>query len=195
MRKVLLQQGSDEWKAWRLTRYTASNAAAVMNCNPWFPRNQKGLIKLLTGQQTIRENPYMSAGTRDEDMIRGLIESICESKYPASCWETEVDGLNLGASLDCFNEEAGTIWDIKRPSKGSEADYFQNRQIKEHYSWQLVHQLICTPAESAGLCIYAHDTGEIAFTDKIFKGTREFKALSDSLISAWKEFDAKLTGF
>jgi putative phage-type endonuclease len=195
MRKVLLQQGSDEWKAWRLTRYTASNAAAVMNCNPWFPRNQKGLLKLLTGQQSVRQNPYMEAGTRDESMIRELIETITGSKNSPSCWETEVDGLFLGASLDCYDEISGKIRDIKRPSKGSEADYFQKKEIKEHYYWQLIHQLICTPSVEAGLCIYAHDTGEIRFTETIKKYSDEFKVQSARLIAAWKEFDAKMTEF
>jgi len=195
MRKVLLQQGSDEWKAWRLTRYTASNAAAVMGCNPWFPRNQKGLLKLMTGQQVIRENPYMNAGTRDEEMIRGLLETVKESSFPPSCWETEIDGMQFGASLDCFSEESGENWDVKRPAKGSEADYFKDREIKEHYYWQLIHQLLCSPAKEAGLCLYAHDTGEIAFTETIIKGTDEFKVQSARLIAAWKEFDAKITEF
>lgn len=195
MRQVLLQQGSDEWKAWRLTRYTASNAAAVMNCNPWFPRNQKALLKLLTGQQEVRENPYMAAGTRDEDMIRGLLETISGVKYPPSCWETEVDGLLLGASLDCFNQETSIIWDLKRPHKGSEDSYFQSGEIKPHYHWQLVHQLLCTPAKEAGLCYYAHDTGEIRLTKTIKKEDLAIQDATRHLISAWKEFDNKITGF
>lgn len=212
MRKVILQQGSDEWKAWRLTRYTASNAAAVMNCNPWFPRNQKALQKLLTGQQEVRENPYMKAGTRDEDMIRSLIESITGHDYPPSCWETEVVvakdqdyGLDcydpdsfvmmLGASLDCFSESSGIIWDIKRPNKGSQDEYLQKKEIKPHCHWQLVHQLICTPAREAGLCYYAHDIGEIVFTETIKRDSEQFLADKEKLISAWKDFDAKMTEF
>lgn len=195
MRKVLLQQGSDEWKAWRLTRYTASNAAAVMNCNPWFPRNQKALLKLLTGQQEVKVNPYMAAGTRDEDMIRDLIQSITGYQYPPSCWETEAEGMDLGASLDCFSVASGIILDIKRPNKGSDDQYFQNKEIKPHYYWQLIHQLICTPAKEAGLCYYAHDTGEIAFTETIKKESDKYQDGRATLIAAWKEFDAKITEF
>lgn len=195
MRKVLLQQGSDEWKAWRLNRYTASNAAAVMNCNPWFPKNQKGLAKLITGKQVVRSNPYMDAGNRDEAMIRSLIESVSGISQDPSCWETEVEGLSFGASLDCFAEETGQIWDIKRPNKGSDSPYFKERSIPDHYYWQLVHQLICTPATKAGLCIYAHDIGEIIFTKSVEKHSEQFQEDSKKLISAWKEFDNIITGF
>jgi putative phage-type endonuclease len=195
MKKVPLIQGSDEWNAWRLECFTASNAAAVMNCNPWFPRNQKALLKKITGAKHVVDNPYMAAGIADEEMIRSLLETITGVSQEPSCWETEEMGMRLGASLDCFNEETGIIWDIKRPNKGSASEYFETGKIPEHYYWQLIHQLICTPSKEAGLCIYAHDTGEIKLTRRIVKDSEEFRESKQKLLLAWKSFEEKLMEF
>ena len=70
---VDLEQGSQEWLNWRLTRYTASNAGAVLGCNPWFPATPLQLYQLRTGQRSVVVTQRINDSNTAEPRMRELL--------------------------------------------------------------------------------------------------------------------------
>lgn len=194
-RLVQLEQGSQEWHAWRATRYTASNAPAVMAENPWFPRTPRDLYLLQTGQKQVVVTAAMRAGNSDEPRIRELTALAVgledDTGHPA-CVEADVDGIPLGASLDCVCWRRKSAWELKRPSAGSAADLWTASEAPRNYYWQMVHTLVVADElEQISLVAYAHDLDQV----RVVQTIRRYELAEDiaRLVNAWRTYDDALS--
>lgn len=190
-RLVHLEQGSQEWHAWRATRYTASNAPAVMAENPWFPRTPRELYLVDTGQKQVVVTAAMRAGNTDEPRIRELTAAMVgledDTGHPA-CVEAEVDGIPLGASLDCVCWRRKSAWELKRPGAGSGSDLWTATEAPRNYYWQMVHTLlVAQELEQISLVVYAHDLDQV----RVVQTIRQADIADDivKLVMAWRRYD------
>lgn len=135
-----MQQHSEEWFAHRARHFNASEAGAVMGCNPWLPRNPAELYDLKKGLRTVQESPAMRRGTELEEQARELAGKLAgvvftpvvltKGRYSAS-----LDGLDfsdtLALEVKCPSEKS-ELWGVK-----TAADV---KKAAPYYWWQLVHQ-------------------------------------------------------
>lgn len=189
MAKVDLEQGSARWHDWRASRYTASQAPAVMGCNPWAPRTPRELYLLRTGQLEVYQNEAMRRGNEKEPRARELLEAITEQPITPACYEAIIEGLPLGASLDGITRCGLHAYEIKTPAKGSDSDLWNSKEIPDHYRWQMIHQLIVSGANTCALICYAHDLDEIRFVGAVNRHFAEYPMLERELLEAWAAFD------
>lgn len=191
-KRVHIEQGTPEWLDWRENLYTASDAPAVMGVSPWFPRTPLELWKRKMGKQSVIVNHAMRAGQADENVARMILESQIGRPAPAACWEATVNGMNFGASYDGYDEQAGEIFEIKRPSRGSASDLWISSDPGQ-YRWQMLHQLICNPeVNRCSLVLYAHDLQEIKFSFSISRLDLDFETQAIALINAWQNFNESM---
>lgn len=185
-RQVELEQGSPEWHAWRAERYTASLAPAVMDASPFVPRNKNELYLIRTGQKEVFVTQAMRDGSASEERIKQLVAEKTGQFGAPACFEAEVIGLPLGASLDMWT---GTeAHEFKRQNKGSEGKLWTSED-PGHYLWQLVHTLLSCPADAITLWAYAHDLDEVKAIHRLERDSDEFRKLSAELLAEWKSFD------
>ena len=194
-RLVELEQGTDAWHTWRATRYTASNAPAVMAENPWFPKTPRDLYLVQTGQKQVVVTAAMRAGNTDEPRIRELTAAMmgleADTGHPA-CTESEVAGIPLGASLDCVCWRRKAAWELKRPSAGSSADLWTATEAPRNYYWQMVHTLlVADELEEISLVAYAHDLDQV----RVVQTIRRSELVDDMarLVAAWTAYDDALS--
>lgn len=187
--RVDLEQNTAEWLEWRASRYTASDAPAVMAQSPWFPRTPLELWQRRTGQKSVAVNAAMRAGHADEALAREILaREIKASAHPA-CWQATVNGMAMGASYDAYVECRDEVFEIKRPMKGTASDLW-NLQEAGHYRWQMLHQLIVNPAiERVSLAVYAHDAKAIKICGTVSRFDPDFDAYASALVEAWRAFD------
>lgn len=190
MRWVDLEQQSPEWFAWRDQRYTASQAAAVMEASAFWPRTPFQLYLLRTGQQEVVVTDAMRAGSRDEEKARAHIAWAAGEIVVPRCAETVREGVPLGASLDAVHGRQA--WEIKRPGKGSESELWSASEAPPMYLWQMVHTLLCAPVDQVALVCYAHDLDRITTIDTLFRESQRFADLEARLVEAWIRFHGHL---
>lgn len=188
MRWVELEQGTPEWHAWRESRYTASQAGAVMNASPWFPRTPFQLYQLRTGQREVEVNAAMRAGSADEAKIRHAVAWNVGEMVVPMCAEATLGTMPLGASLDAVAVELRQAWELKRPAKGSESELWTATEAPANYLWQMVHTMLCAPIDQIALVVYAHDLDEVRTVDSLFRDSDRYRMLESRLIKAWAVF-------
>lgn len=136
-----LVQGSAEWLAYRQNRFNASEAGAVMACNPWFPKTPADLYDLKTGAQLVVVNAAMNRGTELEPVARAALEELIGVQFTPV---VKTRG-RYSASLDGEDFDGAIACEIKVPrsldSKLFKAVYPEDiKRIAPHYWWQMVHQ-------------------------------------------------------
>lgn len=196
MKLLNLAQGSPEWHAWRAGRFTASNAAAILQCSPWQPKTPLQLYMVRTGQMVIRETPAMTAGKADEPRILAEVSAALGCDLMPACVERDVDGLPLGASLDGVNWDAKMAVELKRPVSGSESNLFSGLSAPAHYLAQMAHQLlVCPVLESVGLWVWAHDIQQVRLVDVLDRAGGRYQKLERELLQGWRAFMASVAAF
>lgn len=186
-------QGTREWLRWRAGIYTASDAAAVVGQNKWFPKTPYQLWQRKTGQKETTVNPAMRAGNEDEPLARALIEEKIGKKLSVECWQSVIDGMHLGASYDGICWETKECYEIKRPMRGTASDMWVLEE-PGHYRWQMVHQLLVHPELNAcHLTVYAHDANQIKIAYTIRRSDADFDAWAATLIKGWSEFHESIS--
>lgn len=153
-----MQQGSFEWHQLRAEYHTASEAPAVMECNPWQPRNQRELAAVARGDLVIEQNWAMTRGKELEPAARDwLNESLDIGNLTLRpCVVTDDEGW-LMASLDGLSEDKTVLAEIKIPLN-FDSDWVAgvpDGKIPEHYMWQLIHQCaVANDVETVVFCVY-----------------------------------------
>jgi putative phage-type endonuclease len=213
-RIVEVEQGTPAWHEWRAACYTASQAPAVMGCNPWFPKTPRELYQLRTGQREVFVTAAMQRGNDSEFRARAILNDIihkahglCDLLTPI-CAEAEVNGIKLGASLDAVTTVTAPKkvrgktpprkigFEIKTPNKGSESDLWNAGadKVELHYLWQMIHQMIVVDdLDELSLAVYAHDIDEVRIVRTLTRG----QALEGAgrLLAAWRSFDDHVAAF
>lgn len=177
MRIVNLDQGSKEWLTWRRGFITASDASAIMSCNPWETpykcwQRKLGLI------EEKKSNAAMEDGKRLEPIARDKFnEETGFAMKPVVVESSEI--AFLGASLDGM--DSNTILEIKCSSNGNLHDMARKGIIPDYYLCQMQHQLIVTRAEKCFYYSYYRDEGikievfpDAEFEEKYLAKARDF---------------------
>lgn len=129
-----LQQGSAEWRAFRKTKITATDAPVIMGDNPW--TSVKALMKKKISDSEDFLNAKMQRGLDLEPEARELfaIQTGIETwpKVLVRDWQM--------ASLDGISECGKYIVEIKCPSETFHK-MAELGKIPKHYFAQLQHQM------------------------------------------------------
>jgi putative phage-type endonuclease len=148
MKIINLKQDTPEWKAWRKTSITATDAASIMGVNRYcslkklrqkklgfFPEEEMNQF-MLRGKNLEEEARQTFNDKEQLDMVPLIAES---TEYPF-----------LGASLDGISSCHKYILEIKCPQKKS-MEEAKSGIVKPLYIAQMQAQLLVTGAE---MCYY-----------------------------------------
>lgn len=138
-----LEQRSPEWVALRKTKITATDAAVIMEVNPW--KNKAQLYKeKVSPTEPLTINHAMQRGIDLEpialDLFRLKTGISAEPAVVVRDWAM--------ASLDGFAQKDGIVVEIKCPGERVHALAVEGK-IPEYYYPQLQHQLYVTGAQKA----------------------------------------------
>jgi putative phage-type endonuclease len=146
MKKIDLEQGSQEWLAWRKTVITATDCPAIMGSSPWSTAYKCWQRKLgLVEEQ--KSNEAMERGKRLEPEARAqFIERYGINMQPTVVESSEFDFL--GASLDGISESGNCILEVK--CGGAQLHTMASQgSIPQYYVDQIQQQLLVTRAAKA----------------------------------------------
>ncbi len=146
-----LEQGTDEWRAWRKGVIGASDAPKIMGENPWGSReslmNEKlGLVPEFKGNSKTREGNSLEGDARDS----------LAKKFKMKIEPTIVQDSSepfLAASLDGICNKLENIFEIKAGVKAYEHTQI-NRSVPSYYVGQLQHMLMVTQMDSLTYAVY-----------------------------------------
>jgi len=146
MTKIELEQGTDNWLQWRNAGIGASEAASVLDKNPWCSSTMLLNKKLGTKAEKFSKlsQSRMQRGKDLEPRIREIYTAFTGIKCePVCCASTKYPWML--ASLDGLSECGEIVVEIKAPNSESHIKAL-NENVPEHYYWQVLHQLVVTDA-------------------------------------------------
>lgn len=142
-KEIKVEQGSQEWLAWRKTVITATDCSCILGNNPWVTPYKcwQRKLGLIEEQQS---NEAMERGKRLEPKARAhFIERFGIEMKPMVVENLKFDFL--GASLDGINLYGNVILEIK--CGGAKLHEMAARgEIPQYYQDQMQHQLLVTGA-------------------------------------------------
>ena len=183
MKRVELEQGSEEWLAWRRKRGMASESAAVMGINPYQTIEQVRSIKRGTNKQYT--NAAMERGHREEIEARKAYEKDAGELFQPGCFEMG----EFGASVDGINMDGTQLLEIKSPVDARESDRWASVAdggIKDYDYIQVQHQLMVTGAQ---FCYFMVWSGEPE-SDEPYVGimVEPNPRIWEQIVQAWVDF-------
>lgn len=184
MKVINLEQGSDEWLAWRKTKITASELAIIIGKSKWSTPFKLWQEKLGFAKPKY-SNYAMTRGLSLEPMIREKINSTLGTKFvPAVVQHDLLDFA--GASLDGIDTNIQAILEIKCSGAADHAVALKDK-VPDHYYPQIQWQLFCSGFD---LCYYA----SYSMLDElhIFEVERDDTYINEILIPAAAEFHDRL---
>ena len=150
MRKVIFEQGSDEWLNWRRGLLTATDAAMLLGLSPYCTA-YKGWQRKVGDAPEQKMNPAMQRGHDDEPIARALFVQEYGINMEPCCVESEIYNF-IGASLDGISDCGKYILEVKSQRPVS--------QVPELHMCQMQHQFLSTDS-TAEICFYvSHWQGE-----------------------------------
>lgn len=143
---INLEQGSEEWKKWRMSKITATDISVILGSNPF-----KKKLELWEEKLGIRPpqqlNSSMERGQRLEPEARGLAETELKMKFTPQVIESNKNPW-LAVSLDGISDDGKTILEVKCTNSKTHLDAIAGF-IPEYYWDQIQCQLLCTEADVA----------------------------------------------
>lgn len=190
MKTHAVKQGTPEWhKLRRLTTGTASEAKAMMGCDPRTSRNDLLTMKKYGVEKEISEYTQrflFDRGHKAEAAARLIIEKdFGDYLYPVTVTK-DVDGLTLLASMDGLTDCEEWGWEHKLWNQELAEDA-GNASLSAEYYWQLEQQLLVTGAEH--ILFTVSDGTEENMVSTEYRGFPERRA---ELIAGWKQFAADI---
>lgn len=141
---VTMSQEGSEWLEWRRGGVGGSDAAVLMDVNPWCKPHE--LKSRKTGEmQEQPENERMARGKRLEPIVRAMYEDLTGEKMTPICAE-HTDHPWFRASLDGISECGTVLLEIKCPNDRAHSEALRG-WIPKYYYPQLQHQLGVTGAK------------------------------------------------
>jgi putative phage-type endonuclease len=186
-----IQQGTEEWAALRAKYFTASEAPAMMGASKYQTRSDllKQKATGITPEVDQAKQRLFDAGHAAEAAARPFAESVIgEELFPVTC-STEIDGLQLLASLDGLVMDESIAWEHKLWNS-SLADNLSIGVVEPHYYWQLEQQLLVTGASKVLLMASSENQEAAEYCWYESKPDRRAQ-----LIAGWKQFKADLESY
>lgn len=143
-----LEQGSEKWLEYRLSKIMATDASVIIKNNPWCTPLEKWEEKLqLRPQQPM--NAAMKRGQDLEPVARELFIKEKGISMAPCVYENEKLSWQA-ASLDGMCDFGSTLLEIKCPNESTHNLAIQGG-VKDYYWTQIQHQLAVTNAD---MCYY-----------------------------------------
>ena len=136
-----LEQGTNEWRAWRRAVIGASEAPTIMNENPWAKsarliEEKLGLRAEFTGNAATREGQAL------EPYARAEASAYLDVQFEPAIAQS-AEHLFIAASLDGIDAASETLIEIKCGVKSYE-ESAETGMVPRYYMAQLQHQLMVT---------------------------------------------------
>ena len=159
MKRINLNQRSDEWLVWRTQGITASETPVILGLSPYQTRWRLWAEKTgFAERPDLSGNPNVQRGIAMEDDIRELIaQEMCDIIEPA-CAEWDEDPL-FRASFDGLTTDNVPV-EIKAPSVKTFEDVKANGENATAYKLyypQVQHQILVADAKEGWLCFFCND--------------------------------------
>lgn len=184
-----MDQDTLEWHEHRARHGNASEAAAVMCCGEFFPKDRRELARVKLGMDRVPETAPMRYGKENEAAVRELAaEQLGEHLEPA----VMTYGV-MSASLDGITPDGAMIVEIKVPYKGLKsslwADVMDGR-VPTQYWWQIQQQLMCAGAKEGWLVVAVLSRGGQWHTAwlRVYPDAMAQVSLKE----AWQDFFARM---
>lgn len=148
--EIKLEQGTEEWLAFRRGKRMASETPSIMGLSPY---GTPATVRAAKWGKTTTANAAMRQGTEQEPIAREAYEQKYQLMRPA----VYLDG-EYGASLDGINIDGDFILEIKTPYKDTrKSDRWKAAEdgitTRADYA-QIQHQLMVTGAKGAHLWVW-----------------------------------------
>lgn len=177
MKKINLEQGSQEWLEYRKSKFNASETSALFGCG-FVSKFELAKIKFENKEQYQSEK--MKAGQQVEKLVRSIAQDINGCKFtPCVCvWEEDE---RFSASLDGINDKGDVVLECKYSQY--EKEYVgENSKPTEKYYLQVQHQLMVSGADMC-LFIAMGDNGEYEYC-YVYPD----KKTQEEIVKAWSKF-------
>jgi putative phage-type endonuclease len=189
--KILdVQQGSPEWLFARQSKFTASEAPAMMGCG-WITREQLLRQKKTGIEPEVSESQQrlFDKGHEAEASARPIIEDrIDEPLYPVTGVSDEYP--NMLASFDGITLDDQVIYEHKLFSEKL-AEQVSNNVLEPKYYWQLEHQLLVADKAKYVIFVVSDGTRENMLT-LCYSSVPERR---QQLILGWQQFEKDLAAY
>lgn len=188
---IELQQGSPEWNQFRATKFTASDAPAMLGLSKYKTRTQllhekaTGLIEEVTPQMQA----LFDKGHEAEALARPLVEQqIGQDLYPVTgvCDDPDLDFL--AASFDGLTMCESIAWEHKLFNEKLAAYMDSFKDLPDTHWPQVEHQLIVSGAD------YCHFT--VSDGTDLLKYDLDYRSHPErrqAVIDGWKQFAKDLS--
>jgi putative phage-type endonuclease len=186
MKTIPHRQGSPEWHAWRASRFTASDAAAMLGISPYKTRDEL-LREKATGITPEFDDATLERFARGhalEEAARQPAEEIIGSALYPSAGECE-DWPLIAASFDGITMDDSILWEHKTLN----AELREAEELPAHYVAQVEQQLLVSDAEK---CLFTATDGR--------GGEKSFIVFPNELrrqqiIDGWRQFEKDLAEY
>ena len=185
-----INQGSPEWLSARATRFTASQAPAMMGASKYQTRAELLREKAtgITPEVTPEQQRLFDRGHAAEAGARAIAEqALGEDLYPVTAISDADD--RLLASFDGITLGENIAFECKLWNESLAADV-RSGEIGPHYYWQLEHQLLVSGAEFV-LFVCSDGTPERFVRMEYFSDPERRAAL----IAGWDQFASDLAAY
>jgi putative phage-type endonuclease len=140
---INLEQGSDDWLAYRRKRIMATDTPIILGSNPWHTKLKLWEEKLeLIPPKEI--NDVMKEGQLKEPIARALAIKKLGINFLPIVYESDINPW-MASSLDGISYCGKYILELKCPSKPKLYEQICNGFIPEYYEDQMQHQLTTLP--------------------------------------------------
>ncbi|MGD6739702.1 lambda-exonuclease family protein [Photobacterium leiognathi subsp. mandapamensis] len=190
MKAINVTQGSQEWLALRTTKFTASEAPAMMGVSKY--QSREALLKLKATGETPEVSSYQekifAKGHAAEDAARPLVENIIgDELFPATAISDEYDWML--ASFDGITMMEDVVFEHKLFNQGLHERVLSN-DLEPHYYWQLEQQLLVSGAEKAIFVCSDGTSDNFASCEYYSQPERR-----EQLIAGWLQFQKDLANY
>lgn len=187
MKIVNLEQGSQEWLAWRMNHITSTDSSVIMGCNPWI--DLKTLWQRKLGfLDKEPENAAMRRGSNLEPLAReAFIDSTNIIVTPQVGEHDTIDFI--GTSLDGISEDGAVIVEIKCPVKLTNhlAQGEPDAEPPAHYFCQMQHHLMVSGASICYYVSYHPEDPDLIIIKEILPDAKYIEDLIKAETCFWKK--------
>lgn len=190
MQIINVTQGSQAWLDLRATKFTASEAPAMMGVSKYQSRD--ALLKMKATGETPEVSSYQekifAKGHATEEAARPLVENIIgDELFPATAISDEYDWML--ASFDGITMMEDVVFEHKLFNQGLYERVLAN-DLEPHYYWQLEQQLLVSGAEKAIFVCSDGTSDNFASCEYYSQPERR-----DQLVAGWQQFKKDLANY
>ena len=190
MQIINVTQGSQAWLDLRATKFTASEAPAMMGVSKYQGRD--ALLKMKATGETPDVSSYQekifAKGHATEEAARPLVENIIgDELFPATAISDEHDWML--ASFDGITMMEDVVFEHKLFNQGLYERVLAN-DLEPHYYWQLEQQLLVSGAEKAIFVCSDGTSDNFASCEYYSQPERR-----DQLVAGWQQFKKDLANY